>query len=104
MAYRVELTRSAERELQALYDRVSAEDSAAGQSWFNGLEEAIFSLEQLPHRCPVASESKIWGRTLRHLIYGAKHSVYRVIYEIDDARRLVRIRNVRHGAMDEFNP
>jgi mRNA-degrading endonuclease RelE of RelBE toxin-antitoxin system len=104
MAYRVEVTRRAEMELQALYDRLSAEDSATGENWFNGLEEAIFSLERLPHRCPVAVESKIWGRTLRHLIYCPKHSGYRVIYEIDEVRRLVWIRTVRHGAMDEFNP
>ncbi len=104
MAYRVELTRRAETELQALYDRISAEDSAACENWFNGLEEAIFSLELLPHRCPVAVESKIWGRTLRHLTYGANHSAYRVIYEIGEVRQLVWIRTVRHGAMDEFNP
>ncbi len=104
MAYRVELTRRAEREIDALYDRLSAEDSAAGANWFNGLEDAIFSLERLPHRCPIAAESKTFGRTLRHLIYGAKHSVYRVIYEIDDAHQLVWVRTVRHAAMDEFNP
>jgi len=90
--------------MEDLYDRVSAEDSAARVNWLNGLEEAISSLQRLPHRCPVAVESKIWGRTLRHLIYGAKHSLYRLIYEIDDVRQLVWIRTVRHGAMDEFIP
>jgi len=104
MAYRVELTRRAEREMEALYERISAEDSAAGAKWFIGLEAAISSLERLPRRCPVAPESKIWGRPLRHLLYGARGDVYRVIYEIDDTRELIWIRTVRHAAMDEFNP
>ncbi len=104
MAYRVELTLGAERELEDLYDRLSAEDSGAGANWFKGLEDAIFSLQRFPRRCPIAPESKIWGRTLRHLIFGAKRNVYRVIYEIDEAHKLVWIRTVRHGAMDQFSP
>jgi toxin ParE1/3/4 len=104
MAYRVELTMRAERELEDLYDRISAEDSADAANWFNGLQDAIFSLERLPRRCPIAPEGKIWGRTLRHLTYGAKPNVHRVIYEINEVRKLIWIRTVRHGAMNEFTP
>jgi toxin ParE1/3/4 len=90
--------------MEALWDRLSADDSVAGANWFKGLEDAIFSLERFPHRCPIAPESRIWGRTLRHLIYGAKPHVYRVIYEIYQVRKLVWVRTVRHGAMNEFSP
>ncbi len=100
MVYRVELTQRAEREMQNLYERISAEDSAASANWFSGLEDAISSLERLPHRCPIAPESKIWGRLLRHLLYGATGNIYPVIYEIDEAHNLVRIRTIRHGAME----
>ncbi|MGH7778479.1 MAG: type II toxin-antitoxin system RelE/ParE family toxin [Candidatus Binataceae bacterium] len=48
MAYLVELTRRAERDLGDLYDRISAEDAAVAAHWFNGLEEAIYTLERLP--------------------------------------------------------
>jgi toxin ParE1/3/4 len=41
---------------------------------------------------------------LRHLLYGKKPNVYRVILEIDEARKVVRVLTIRHGAMDEARP
>ena len=102
MAYLVELTLRAERDLDYLYQRISADDSAAAARWFNGLEAAIYALERLPRRCPPAPESKKAGQKLRHLLFGAKRDVYRVIYEIDESRRAVRVLTIRHAAMDEF--
>ncbi|MFZ1889184.1 MAG: type II toxin-antitoxin system RelE/ParE family toxin [Candidatus Binataceae bacterium] len=102
MAYLVELTRRAERDLDYLYQRISADESVDAADWINGLEEAIYTLERMPSRCPVAPESKTTRRRLRHLLYGAKRDVYRIIFEINQARKLVRILTVRHAAMDEF--
>ena len=102
MAYLVELTLRAERDLDYLYERISAKESMAAARWFNGLEEAIYTLELLPRRCPVAPESKRAKRRLRHLLYGAKRDVCRVIYEIDESRKMVRVLTIRHAAMDEF--
>ncbi|MGO9606198.1 MAG: type II toxin-antitoxin system RelE/ParE family toxin [Candidatus Binataceae bacterium] len=65
MAYLVELTLRAERDLDYLYQRISAEDSAQAARWFNGLEDAIYTLERLPRRCPAAPESKKAKRQLR---------------------------------------
>lgn len=83
MAYLVELTLRAERDLDYLYQRIAAADAAAAASWFNGLEQAIYTLERFPRRCPVAPESKKAKHPLRHLLYGTKPDVYRIIYEID---------------------
>ena len=102
MAYLVELTPRAERDLEYLYERISADDSIAAARWFNELERAIYTLERMPRRCPIAPESKKAKQGLRHLLYGAKRDVYRVIYEINESRRLVRILTIRHSAMDEF--
>ena len=102
MAYLVELTLRAERDLDYLYQRISADDSAAAARWFNGLEAAIYTLEQLPRRCPVAPESRKAKRRLRQLLYGAKSDVYRVIYEIDESSKFVHILTIRHAAMDKF--
>ncbi|MGO9607761.1 MAG: type II toxin-antitoxin system RelE/ParE family toxin [Candidatus Binataceae bacterium] len=102
MAYLVELALRAERDLDYLYQRISADDSAEAARWFNGLEEAIYTLEQLPRRCPAAPESKKAKRRLRHLLYGAKRDVYRVIFEVDESRKRVRVLTIRHAAMDEF--
>ena len=102
MAYLVELTLRAERDLDYLYERISANDSTVAARWFNGIEEAIYTLERLPRRCPVAPESKESKRRLRHLLYGAKRDVYRVIYQIDESRKVIDILTIRHATMDEF--
>lgn len=102
MAYAVELTRRAERDLHYRYEYVAAADSPAAARWFNGRERAICALERFPRRCPVAPESRKGKRQLRNLLYGAKPDVYRVVYEVDAARKLVRVLTIRHCAMDEF--
>jgi toxin ParE1/3/4 len=102
MAYLVELTVRARKDLVDIYERISAAESLIAARWFNGLEAAIDTLEQFPRRCPVAPESKTRNRELRHLLYGSKRDVYRVLYDIDEPRKLVRVRAVRHSAMDEF--
>jgi toxin ParE1/3/4 len=60
----------------------------------------VNTLEAYPLRCPVAPESKKAGRPLRHLLYGKKPHVYRVIYEIDGLKKLVRVLTICHGAME----
>jgi plasmid stabilization system protein ParE len=102
MAYLVELTRRAERDLDYLYQRISADESVDGADWINGFEAAIYTLQRMPGRCPVAPESRTTRRRLRHLLYGAKRDVYRVIFEIEESRKLVRILTIRHAAMDEL--
>ena len=57
MAYRVELAKNAEAELEELYLWIIERAPSQGAAWFNGLERAILSLEQLPKRCRIAPES-----------------------------------------------
>jgi toxin ParE1/3/4 len=104
MAYRVELTDRAKRDLGDLYVHIDAMESAAAARWFNGLEEAIYGLEALPRRCPVAPEATRARRQLRHLLYGNKPDVYRAIYEIVERKKTVYVLTIRHGAMDEARP
>ena len=101
MAYRVDLTARARRDLDYLYEWVHADESAAAARWYNSLEKAVNGIEQLPRRCPAAPESRRTGRPLRDLLYGAKPHVYRVIYEIDEAQKAVRVLTIRHGSMEE---
>jgi plasmid stabilization system protein ParE len=57
MAYRVEITRRAEGDLEELYLWVVDRAAQQGARWFNGLDRAVLSLDQHPNRCPVAPES-----------------------------------------------
>ncbi len=104
MAYRVELSRRAQQDLDDLYARVSADDSTAAAVWFERLKDALYSLERFPRRCPIAVESRSSGLQLRHLLHGRSRNGYRIIYQIDELHRVVGIVTIRHAAMDEFNP
>jgi toxin ParE1/3/4 len=97
MAYHVEFAERATRDLEALYVEKNAAESQAASRWYNGLEEAVYELATYPNRCPEAPEARKLRRELRHLLYGKKPHVYRVIYEVDERRQTVRVLTVRHG-------
>jgi toxin ParE1/3/4 len=98
MAYLVEFSARATGDLEALYLEKDAVESEAAARWFNGLEEAVSSLEWYPDRCPAAPEARKLRRKLRHLLYGKKPHIYRVIYELDEGRQAVWVLAIRHGA------
>jgi plasmid stabilization system protein ParE len=52
MAYLVNLTARAERDLAHLYREIKAEHSDAALKWYLGFKEAIFSLEEHPNSAP----------------------------------------------------
>jgi len=98
MAYHVELASRADRDLRDIYWHIHADDSPRAFAWFNGLEAMVYSLRKHPQRSAGTPESK----RLRHLLYGAKPHVYRIIYAIDERNPKVSVLHIRHGARDAF--
>jgi len=98
MAFRVELTTRAHRDLAAIYEYIHADSSAQAYRWFNGLEDAILRLENHPKRGTVARENS----RLRQLLYGNKPHVYRIIYSVRQRSRLVLVLHIRHAARRDF--
>jgi len=98
MTYRVELSARAGRDLRRIYKHIHADDSEAAFAWFNGLERLVYSLDKLPSRGAVTPESK----DLRHLLYGNKPHVYRIIYRVHERAKKVRVLHIRHGAREAF--
>jgi toxin ParE1/3/4 len=98
MASLVRIAARAERDLDSLYGEINAPDSAAARQWYKGLKQAILSLALRPKRCPITPENS----RLRHLLYGHKPHVYRVIYRVDERRQQVEVLHIRHGARREF--
>ena len=92
--FQVELTARSIRDLNQIYDYIDADQSTAAFRWFNGLERAILTLEKNPARCALAPE----GGRLRHLLFGRKPHVYRVIFRIDETRKTISVITIRHGA------
>ena len=94
MAYLINVAARAERDLALLFAEINAEHSDEALKWYRGLKEAILSLEDHPNRCPATRENE----NLRHLLYGHKPHVYRVIYRVREKRKQVDVLHIRHGA------
>lgn len=88
----------AERDLADIYAYVQARRSDAARAWYVGLKDSIRSLCNSPSRCAVTPEND----RLRHLLYGHKPHIYRVIYRILERPKHVEVLHIRHGAMDEL--
>ena len=94
MQYHVEITERADRDLEDIYGYIHAEHSAAAAHWFNGLVGEILTLVNLPQRGTKTRENA----SVRQLLYGSKPNVYRIIFSIDEANKLVNVIHIRHGA------
>ncbi|WP_433983478.1 type II toxin-antitoxin system RelE/ParE family toxin [Tunturiibacter empetritectus] len=90
----------AERDLEAIFLYIQAESTPPADKWFRGLVEALESLAHHSQRNPIIAED----RTLRHLLYGNKPHIYRVIYSIDVSNAEVNVVHVRHRARNTFEP
>jgi len=98
LVWRVDLTERAERDLRQLFETINAKDTAQAAAWFVGLERAILSLDEHPARDPGIPEDV----TLRHLLYGRRRNVYRIIYAMDEPAQVVTVLHIRHGARGAF--
>jgi plasmid stabilization system protein ParE len=100
MAYVVKITLRAERDLTQLFEAINAVHSEAALEWYRNLKAAILSLREQPNRC-----SEVWGRVgLRHLLYGRKPHIYRVIFRILERQKCVEVLHIRHGARQKLKP
>jgi toxin ParE1/3/4 len=77
-------------DLPYLYEWIGAESGEAAAQWYNGLEDAIYSLEEQPARCPRTPESDRY----RHLLYGHKPHIYRVIYRVLEKQKQVDVLHI----------
>ncbi len=56
------------------------------------------ALSHLPARGAITPEDE----NLRHLLHGSRGDVWRVIYAIEAANRIVTVLHIRHAARDGF--
>lgn len=98
MTYLVEVTSRAERDLCHLYEEKHAADSEYARKWYVGLRAAVLGLGKMPDRCSITPEN----RRLRHLLYGTKPHVYRVIFRVAKKARRVEVLHIRHGSRRSF--
>ena len=99
MAYLVEFTSRAECDFIELFQQIRAAESDSALRCYRGLRASVLSLEDMPNRCPVTRESA----QLRHLLYGHKGHVYRVIFRVFEKQQRVQVLHIRHGARQSFS-
>lgn len=102
MKYEVVIMPSAEGELEAAYLWIAEQAPEAAAGWYNGVLDAILTLETFPERCPLAPESRAFDHDIRQLIHGKRHYAYRILFDV--AGRTVRILHIRHGARKRLTP
>src|ERR1039458_2369359 len=96
MAFRVKTTTQAKRDLDDILPRlVSREAGETGLSWFQGLHRAVATLADSPQRCALAPENAVFPFEVRHLLYGRKPHVYRIIFTIEGNK--IGRAHIRHG-------
>jgi hypothetical protein len=97
-AYRVGLADSAKVDADAIYKTIVAAATLRGAEWFEKLMDGLYTLENVPYRCPLAREAKKARREIRCLLFGKGRDIYRILCEVDEATRAVWILHSRHGA------
>jgi len=70
------------------------------ERWLTRLFEAVFSLEEMPARCPVIPEAQELGFTAHHLLFGKGRGVYRIVFDIREKEQRVRVLRIWHGFRD----
>ena len=96
MAFRVDITEAALADAEDFVEYVSREkgDTARAERWWNGLLDALFSLEQSPGRGSLVVEAALRTRELRQILY---HS-HRIVFHLDEQREVVRVLRIYHGS------
>jgi plasmid stabilization system protein ParE len=103
MAYRVSLAAPAETDAYAAFERIREAAPMHAEKWLTGLFRAILSLEEIPARCPVIPEAIELGYPARHLQYGKRKGVYRIIFHIREDEQHVRVLRIWHASRDAIN-
>ena len=96
MKYEVLIQPHAASEIEHAYHHIRARSAERAAHWYDGLVEAILSLEYMPHRCAVAPENDFYAEDVRQLL----HPPYRVLFSVRG--ETVHVIHVRHVAQSSI--
>ena len=103
MAFRVEIGPQALADIAAIYRQIEPDAPLNAARWMISVAEAIYSLENMPARCPVASESEDLEQGVRFLLHGRKNRAYKIYFAIRHETPVsgtIRVLHVRHWARE----
>jgi toxin ParE1/3/4 len=77
--YRVDVTRTAARDIATIYAHIAHANPLAAATWLDTVERNITSLEQWPRRCPIIPEASDLEVEYRHLINAPYRTIFRIV-------------------------
>ena len=103
MSFIVEISDTADAEIDKAYFRLSARNLNFASRWLDGVYRKIATLNEFPSSHPYAPESHVLRRDTRRMIYRNGQTVYRILFTLIDAvgdgeDDTVRVLRVLHGA------
>ncbi len=96
--FRVEPTRRAFADADEAFMWIYNEAPEAAVRWYDGLLDAMRSLERNPLRWGLAREDPFFEEEIRQFVYGR----YRVLYTV--RKKTVYVLRVRHSARETLTP
>jgi len=105
LAFRVDITEAALADAEEFVEYVrnlksAKRDVVGAERRWNGLLDALFSLERQPGRGSLVAEAALRTRGLRQILYKSQ----RVVFDLDEQREVVRILRIYHGTRRELRP
>jgi len=84
MTYRISLTARAEADADAAFVHIREVAPHRAHQWLRDLFTAMMTLADRPARCPFIPEADALGHPARHLLYGKRTGMYRIIFDIQE--------------------
>lgn len=101
--YRVVFADTALDDLRETVVWISQHSRRNAQLWLQRVRAKASTLDHNPQRCPIAPDDDAFRGTVRQMLYGRRPNVYRILYDIRERSRTVRILRVMHAARRFLN-
>jgi plasmid stabilization system protein ParE len=102
--FRILITGPAKRDIQAAHDWwVKHRSKEQAGRWYAGIHAAIQSLEHMPERCGLATETNLSIAGVRQLLFGlGRKPSHRIVFGIEGDE--IIIFRIRHTSQDFLSP
>ncbi len=102
MKYTVLVSAAAAQELEEAYGWLAEQTASHSAKWYNGLLDAILSLEEMSARFPLSPHRRPDDQETRVLIHGSRRHAYLIHFVIrGDTVTVLHIRNGARAADDD---
>lgn len=94
MAYKVLVSRLAERDIEQAFIFMGDRSPRAANTWLDNVQQAITSLAEMPNRAALIPENTRLNSHYRHLI----HNNFRIVFQVNEEKKTVSVIRVYHSA------